>query len=69
LRSSIPTRSFCDKCIFLSPTEEEQTSDKEPHICKEYNETLYHSGSHPRIPRLIKCLLDHKDDYPKKKGT
>jgi len=54
-----PVDQFCDGCIHLSPTEEEQEKLPRPrpeHWCNLFNQAVKHEGRHPRIPRLNPCL-------------
>lgn len=46
---------FCDGCVFLIPSENNQGRRKEPHVCTRYNEQVKHRGCHPSIVRLKKC--------------
>lgn len=45
----------CNSCPYISIRESEQTSNKEPHVCRKYNKKLYHRGQHPAIPKLPEC--------------
>jgi len=49
--------SFClPLCIYLKPTEREQTDNKEPHMCTRYNERVVHGSQwHPHLLRLDEC--------------
>lgn len=46
---------YCDGCLWLAPTEENQTPKKEHHICGFYNRIVYHKQFHPKIVRLSYC--------------
>lgn len=46
---------FCDLCENLTPKEDEQSKNKEPHICKITGERLLHMGYHPSIPTPKTC--------------
>jgi hypothetical protein len=54
---------YCDfDCFYLKPTEEEQDKqiNKQPHICRLYNQRVYHNyygkNAHPNIFRCDECL-------------
>lgn len=48
-----------DNCPHLSITEKDQDMykfQKPPHICRKYNEQLYHYGQHPNIQKCKECF-------------
>jgi hypothetical protein len=54
-----PVDQFCDGCIHLSPTEEEQSKLPHPrpeHWCGLFNRAIKHESLHPRIQRLDSCI-------------
>ena len=63
---------YCDECEDLNPTEEQQSEDKEPHVCKALNKPVYHLGQHPLIVRHINCpkgsaiKIEINDQHPQK---
>lgn len=54
-----PDNGFCFMdCEHLSITEDQQDckkGGKEPHICKLYNDRVYHFADHPKLHKLRKC--------------
>lgn len=47
---------FCPSfCLYLNPTEEDQSHLKEPHFCSKYNKRLFHQGYHPNIVCCKEC--------------
>jgi len=46
---------YCDDCKYLKPKEQEQTKEKEFHMCLKYNKQVMHLGEHPKIRRLKEC--------------
>ena len=47
----------CNGCKYLIPQEEDQTNNKEHHICQKYKWILKHNGHHPLIPRPQNCKV------------
>lgn len=43
----------CNKCPHINVTEEQQSKNKEPHICLKTNKKLYHRGCHPILPAFL----------------
>lgn len=43
----------CNKCDYLSVTEEQQAISKEPHVCTKLNRRVYHRGRHPILPAYL----------------
>ncbi len=54
---------YCDNCKYLSLTEKEQNIKKKYkktplyHTCLLLNETIFHDGQHPYLPKLESCPL------------
>lgn len=53
---------YCDDCVHISPTEEEQgvagelgSYIKRDHICRYYKHFVRHADHHPHIPRPTHC--------------
>jgi len=55
----------CNKCQYIETTEEEQTKNKEPHICTKQNKKLYHRGFHPILPAFLNScpLVSDREAY------
>ena len=51
----------CDRCKFLKPTEEEQTNNKESHMCILSDRPLLHMHMHPQLPRPYWCQLNKQE--------
>lgn len=45
----------CNNCAFCSPTEQEQTKQKESHMCTLLHCVLKHYGKHPCISPSAFC--------------
>ena len=43
----------CNKCEYLQNTEDQQSKNKEPHICTKQNKKVYHRGRHPILPAFL----------------
>lgn len=43
----------CNKCSYLNITEEQQTNNKQNHICTLSNNKVYHRGMHPILPAYL----------------
>lgn len=43
----------CNKCKYINTTEDQQSQSKEPHICSQTNNKLYHKGCHPILPAYL----------------
>ena len=54
---------YCDGCIWLSPTEEEQDNLNKPkpsHRCTRDKQKLLHGGFHPHILRPANCQYSYQ---------
>lgn len=47
----------CNKCEFISITEEKQKHSREDHICTKTGERLFHRGQHPKLPMPDNCPI------------
>lgn len=54
---------YCDDCLNLTPTEEEQRklNYQVLHWCRRLKVQLFHGEHHPRLPRPEEC-----DDYKRR---
>ena len=53
----------CNDCIHLNITEEEQSKDKEPHICKFYNKRVRHMDCNYYLYSCKECNRDGFENY------
>lgn len=47
--------NLCDDCYFLKPKENEQTKNRELHMCHAHQKPVFHLGKHPNLPRPEWC--------------
>ncbi|RLG18748.1 hypothetical protein DRN75_00855 [Nanoarchaeota archaeon] len=53
---------FCDGCVYLNPTEEEQTRHQK-HYCRLYMCQVFHQGYHPKIVKLDICRKENLSSF------
>ena len=52
---------YCRKnCIFLNPTEKQQTDKKEKHFCCLFRKIIFHLNFHPKLIAINKCPFAKK---------
>ena len=47
----------CNDCLYMFPTEKQQTRKGEAHICRKTNKIVKHNGRHPALPIPPFCPL------------
>lgn len=53
---------FCEDCPYLNPKEEDQSEQKEPHICNLLKVQVFHLQGHPMVYRDTKCIVKHEKE-------